>query len=717
MNTRGLTELIVLNLALELGVISEALFAMLVLMAIVTTFMAGPALKLLDPNNELGAPVEEELEEAREESRGSSPRSRAGAVDPRGPAVRRRVPAAAGPGGAAGALGTAARADPGEARAAAARRGGARRPPDRERAAAGGTRRRSTAARHELIGRGIAARAVAFVSAEPGRTTSPGWPRREEIDLVLIDGRRPLLGEGVPRGDVGTVLRRGALRRGRAGRARATRRSMPGPTAGRRALRRRGARLGGARARRVDRRGHGRAAEPAGRRRPDRGPRAGVAPARRRQPARPAVRRHHARAGRRRGRPRRRHRGRRRGRGPARGRPVRSLARGGPRRRPARRSPARRRRRSLFVRRGTRPGALAPREDVTRFSWSPPASAPTPRTASSRSRWRRSRTTPARAPRSKSGRPHGPDPQAPPGQPDPLAHPHETEAPHAPSGSKPRPSSRTSTATTVVRGRAGRAPPRLGVLDDVGQRFLDNPVDGALGLGRQPLDALQLRPDWSTGRRRAALGERLDRRAQSHVVEGGGPQLGDQAAQRADLLRGLVDRQLDRTPQRGVVRAASAEDNSIPRAPSPWSVSSWSSRAQRRRAARRPGCSRAAARAPPTWRSSQRWRRWRDRIQQLGVDLAEASIRAGGSTRPGPRAARRGRRGGPDGGPCRDTELPQLPAPWPDEAGLAGGQHRAGRRPGNRRVERAPRAPLARCRPRGRARRPLAGRRAGRARR
>ena len=42
MNTRGLTELIVLNLALEKGVISEALFAMLVIMALVTTFMAGP---------------------------------------------------------------------------------------------------------------------------------------------------------------------------------------------------------------------------------------------------------------------------------------------------------------------------------------------------------------------------------------------------------------------------------------------------------------------------------------------------------------------------------------------------------------------------------------------------------------------------------------------------------------------------------------------------
>src|SRR4051812_13450754 len=68
MNTRGLTELIVLNLALEKGVISDALFAMLVIMALVTTFMAGPLLKLIDPKNEYGAPVEDELEAARKVS-------------------------------------------------------------------------------------------------------------------------------------------------------------------------------------------------------------------------------------------------------------------------------------------------------------------------------------------------------------------------------------------------------------------------------------------------------------------------------------------------------------------------------------------------------------------------------------------------------------------------------------------------------------------------
>ena len=47
MNTRGLIELIVLNVGLDLGVVSPTLFTMLVLMALVTTAMASPVLQLL----------------------------------------------------------------------------------------------------------------------------------------------------------------------------------------------------------------------------------------------------------------------------------------------------------------------------------------------------------------------------------------------------------------------------------------------------------------------------------------------------------------------------------------------------------------------------------------------------------------------------------------------------------------------------------------------
>ena len=47
MNTRGLMELIVLNIGLDLGVISPTLFAMLVIMAVVTTMATTPVLALL----------------------------------------------------------------------------------------------------------------------------------------------------------------------------------------------------------------------------------------------------------------------------------------------------------------------------------------------------------------------------------------------------------------------------------------------------------------------------------------------------------------------------------------------------------------------------------------------------------------------------------------------------------------------------------------------
>ncbi len=50
MNTRGLMELIVLNIGLDLGVISPTLFAMMVVMAIVTTVATSPILSALMPS-------------------------------------------------------------------------------------------------------------------------------------------------------------------------------------------------------------------------------------------------------------------------------------------------------------------------------------------------------------------------------------------------------------------------------------------------------------------------------------------------------------------------------------------------------------------------------------------------------------------------------------------------------------------------------------------
>ena len=49
MNTRGLMELVILTIGLDLGVISPALFVMMVLMALVTTFMTTPILEAIYP--------------------------------------------------------------------------------------------------------------------------------------------------------------------------------------------------------------------------------------------------------------------------------------------------------------------------------------------------------------------------------------------------------------------------------------------------------------------------------------------------------------------------------------------------------------------------------------------------------------------------------------------------------------------------------------------
>ena len=48
MNTRGLMELVVLNIGLDLKVLTPEVFTMMVIMALVTTFMTGPALDLIN---------------------------------------------------------------------------------------------------------------------------------------------------------------------------------------------------------------------------------------------------------------------------------------------------------------------------------------------------------------------------------------------------------------------------------------------------------------------------------------------------------------------------------------------------------------------------------------------------------------------------------------------------------------------------------------------
>lgn len=57
MNTRGLMELIIINLGYEMRVIPKSVFCMLVLMALVTTFMTTPILRRLAPGTELEEPM------------------------------------------------------------------------------------------------------------------------------------------------------------------------------------------------------------------------------------------------------------------------------------------------------------------------------------------------------------------------------------------------------------------------------------------------------------------------------------------------------------------------------------------------------------------------------------------------------------------------------------------------------------------------------------
>jgi Kef-type K+ transport system membrane component KefB len=54
MNTRGLMELVALNIGYDLGILSDRIFVMMVIMALTTTFMTAPLLSLVGIGNEKG---------------------------------------------------------------------------------------------------------------------------------------------------------------------------------------------------------------------------------------------------------------------------------------------------------------------------------------------------------------------------------------------------------------------------------------------------------------------------------------------------------------------------------------------------------------------------------------------------------------------------------------------------------------------------------------
>jgi Kef-type K+ transport system membrane component KefB len=198
MNTRGLTELIVLNVGLDLHVITPTLFTMLVIMALVTTFMTGPVLKLIDRDDELTASPAEDLRSVAAPPSDRQVPTRAVLVSPQD---RRNLDALL------------ALAEP-LARSAPSREvilAQLVQPSnvtslisiDNRHLAEAGAQLR--ARRDNLRAAGIAARSAAFLSAEPD-VDLVRLAQEEEVDLLLLDGSRPILGSVVPRGLIGSVL-------------------------------------------------------------------------------------------------------------------------------------------------------------------------------------------------------------------------------------------------------------------------------------------------------------------------------------------------------------------------------------------------------------------------------------------------------------------------------------------------------------------------------
>ena len=207
MNTRGLTELIVLNLALEVGAISNVLFAALVIMALVTTLMTGPMLKLLDPRKEYATQIADELAAAAAEATREHPElpvpERSILVASHTDAALERLVALAEP---------LARTAPQHEMiltrlVAPPRGGGVRGALQSENLQLERASKAIAETRTRLAADGVRARGVALTSSHPGSDLGH-VVEREPIDLVLTEGRRRLIGEGVPLGDVSVLLER-----------------------------------------------------------------------------------------------------------------------------------------------------------------------------------------------------------------------------------------------------------------------------------------------------------------------------------------------------------------------------------------------------------------------------------------------------------------------------------------------------------------------------
>lgn len=208
MNTRGLTELIVLIVGRQANVISTELFSALVIMAIVTTLMTGPLVRWLQ-GRQSGAPTDAEMDEAQAEGAPLATVS-TGAV-PLAPKARPVLVAAQDTRNVDALL---AVAEP------LARAGGGRPlvlamvlPPPTAAAGLTAINRELLAAtrllnerRATLNAGGVQTRSIAFTSAHVGEDITRLCVEHD-AELLLLDGRRSLLGDGLPAGAVSEVLR------------------------------------------------------------------------------------------------------------------------------------------------------------------------------------------------------------------------------------------------------------------------------------------------------------------------------------------------------------------------------------------------------------------------------------------------------------------------------------------------------------------------------
>ena len=125
------------------------------------------------------------------------------------------------------------------------------------------------------------------------------------------------------------------------------------------------------------------------------------------------------------------------------------------------------------------------------------------------------------------------------------------------------------------------------------QRFLDDPVERVLDDGGEPERAasalvgkVDVHPDVEVADRAESLDEMFERGLHAGLVEDRWSQVGDQLPKRGDAERDLLDRLIEDPLDLGVIVASRARwTRIIFRLARSWSVSSCSSRAQRRRSA------------------------------------------------------------------------------------------------------------------------------------